>query len=97
MLLGCGARARCLPHRGRRLSGREQYQSRGHREASVTALHPIEIYQNAQVQLRQTLAQNGSTRTGPFHGLHQNPVHAEGPPHYETKAEIEPTALLQAG
>ena len=39
----------------------------------------------------QTLAQSGSTKTGPFHGLHLHPVHEEGPPHYGAKAEIEHT------
>jgi hypothetical protein len=45
----------------------------------------------------QTLARRGSTKTGPFHGLHLHPVHAVNPPHYEEKAEIERTALLQVG
>ena len=45
----------------------------------------------------QTLAQSGSTKTGPFHGLHLHPVHAVNPPHYGAKAEIERTALLQVG
>jgi len=35
----------------------------------------------------QTLARCGSTKTGSFHGLHPHPVHEEGPPHYEEKAE----------
>ena len=45
----------------------------------------------------QTLAQSGFTRTGPFHDLRQRPVHEEGPQHYEEKAEIEHTSLLQVG
>ena len=45
----------------------------------------------------QTLAQSGSTKTGPFHDLHQRLVHEVGPPHYEEKAEIERTSLLQVG
>ena len=45
----------------------------------------------------QTLARSGSTKTGPFHGLHLHPVHEEGPPHYGAKAEIERTSLLQVG
>ena len=36
----------------------------------------------------QTLAQSGSTKTGPFHDLHQRLVHEVGPPHYEEKAAI---------
>ena len=47
--------------------------------------------------LRQTLARSGSTKTGPFHGLHLHPVHEEGPPHYGAKAETERTSLLQVG
>ena len=47
--------------------------------------------------LRQTLARSGSTKTGPFHGSHRYPVHAVNPPHYEAKAEIERTSLLQVG
>ena len=47
--------------------------------------------------LAQTLARSGSTKTGSFHGLHLHPVHEEGPPHYEEKAEIERTSLLQVG
>jgi len=50
---------------------------------------------NTSELLRQTLAQNGSTKTGPFHGLHLHPVHEEGPPHYGAKAEIKRTSLLQ--
>ena len=45
----------------------------------------------------QTLARSGSTKTESFHGLHLHPVHEEGPPHYEEKAEIERTSLLQVG
>ena len=45
----------------------------------------------------QTLAQSGSTKTGPFHDLHQRLVHEVGPPHYEEKAEIERTSLRQVG
>ena len=45
----------------------------------------------------QTLAQSGSTKTGPFHDLHQRLVHEVGPPHYEEKAGNEHTALLQVG
>ena len=47
--------------------------------------------------LTQTLARSGSTRTGSFHDLRQRPVHEEGPLHYEEKAEIERTSLLQVG
>ena len=50
---------------------------------------------NTSELLRQTLAQSGSTKTGPFHGLHLHPVHEEGPPHYGAKAEIKRTSLLQ--
>ena len=59
--------------------------------------HTLCALDNTSELLRQTLARSGSTKTGPFHGLHLHPVHEEGPPHYETKAEIESTALLQAG
>ena len=45
----------------------------------------------------QTLARSGSTRTGSFHDLRQRPAHAVNPPHYEEKAEIERTSLLQVG
>ena len=47
--------------------------------------------------LMQTLARSGSTKTGPFHGLHLRPVHEEGPPHYGVKAGNERTSLLQVG
>jgi hypothetical protein len=49
------------------------------------------------LELSQTSARSGSTKTGPFHDLRQRPVHEEGPPHYEEKAEIERTSLLQVG
>ena len=45
----------------------------------------------------QTLARSGSTKTEPFHGLRQRPVHEEGPQHYGAKAENEHTSLLQVG
>ena len=45
--------------------------------------------------LMQTLARSGSTKTGPFHGLRQHPVHAVNPLDYGAKAEIERTSLLQ--
>ncbi len=45
----------------------------------------------------KSMARSGSTKTGPFHGLHLHPVHEEGPPHYGAKAEIERTSLLQVG
>ena len=45
----------------------------------------------------QTLAQSGSTKTGPFHDLRQRPVHEEGPLHYEEKAGTEHKALRQVG
>ena len=35
--------------------------------------------------------------TAPLHDLRQRTVHEEGPPHYEEKAEIERTSLLQVG
>jgi hypothetical protein len=41
------------------------------------------------------LARSGSTKTGPFHGLHLHPVHEEDPPHYEEKEANERTSLLQ--
>ncbi|MDE0994815.1 MAG: hypothetical protein OSA23_16885 [Rhodospirillales bacterium] len=44
--------------------------------------------------MTRTLVRSGSTKTGPFHGLHQRISHAADPPHYEAKAEIEHTALL---
>ena len=47
--------------------------------------------------LTQTLARSGSTKTGPFHGLHLHPVHEEGPLHYGAKAGNAHTALLQVG
>ena len=47
--------------------------------------------------LMQTLARSGSTKTGPFHGLHLNPVHEEDPPHYGAKAGNERTSLLPIG
>jgi hypothetical protein len=59
--------------------------------------HTLYAINNTFELLTQTLAQNGSTKTGPFHGLHLHPVHEEGPPHYGAKAEIERTALLQVG
>ena len=59
--------------------------------------HTLSACDNTFELLTQTLAQNGSTKTGPFHGLHLHPVHEEGPPHYGAKAEIERTALLQVG
>jgi len=43
----------------------------------------------------QTLARSGSTKTGSFHGSRRYPAHAVNPPHYEEKAEIERTSLLQ--
>ena len=45
----------------------------------------------------KSMARSGSTKTGPFHDLRQRPVHEEGPQHYEEKAEIEHTSLLQVG
>ena len=48
----------------------------------------------AEYGVTRTLVRSGSTKTGPFHGLHQRLAHAEDPPHYEAKAEIEHTALL---
>ena len=48
----------------------------------------------AEYGLTRTLVRSGSTKTGLFHGLHQRLAHAADPPHYETKAEIEHTALL---
>jgi hypothetical protein len=57
----------------------------------------IEGYAVGEGGVTQTLAQSGSTKTGPFHGLHLHPVHEEGPPHYGAKAEIEHTSLLQVG
>ena len=45
----------------------------------------------------QTLAQSGSTKTGPFHDLRQRLPHAVNLRHYEPKAAIEHTALLQVG
>jgi len=59
--------------------------------------HTLCALDNTSELLRQTLAQSGSTRTGPSHGSRQHPAHEEGPPHYEEKAEIEHTALLQVG
>ncbi len=59
--------------------------------------HTLCACDNTFELLTQTLAQNGSTKTGPFHGLHLHPVHEEGPPHYGAKAEIERTSLLQVG
>ena len=47
---------------------------------------------NTSELLRQTLAQSGSTRTGPLHDLRQRLAHEEGPPHYEEKAGNEHTA-----
>ena len=55
------------------------------------------LLSDSALELSQTLARSGSTKTGPFHGLRQRPVHEEGPLHYEKKAEIEHTALLQVG
>ena len=46
--------------------------------------HTLYASDNRSELLRQTLARNGSTKTGPFHGLRQHPVHDEGPPHYES-------------
>ena len=45
----------------------------------------------------QTLAQSGSTKTVQFRDKYLFHVHEEGPPHYEEKAEIERTSLLQVG
>ena len=59
--------------------------------------HTLCALDNTSELLRQTLAQNGSTKTGPFHGLHLHPVHEEGPPHYGAKAGNGHTALLQVG
>ena len=59
--------------------------------------HTLCALDNTFELLRQTLARSGSTKTGPFHGLHLHPVHEEGPPHYGAKAEIERTSLLQVG
>jgi len=44
----------------------------------------------------QTLARSGSTRTGPFHDLHQCPAHEESLLHYEAKVGTKHTALQQA-
>jgi hypothetical protein len=55
------------------------------------------LLSDSALELSQTLARSGSTKTGPFHGLHLHPVHAVNPPHYEEKAEIEHTSLLQVG
>jgi len=52
------------------------------------------LYDSA-LELSQTLAQSGFTRTGPFHDLRQRPIRAAGPSHYGAKAENEHTALLQ--
>jgi hypothetical protein len=55
----------------------------------------IEGYAVGEGGVTQTLARSGFTKTGPFHGLYLPPVHAVNPPHYEEKAEIEHTSLLQ--
>ena len=55
------------------------------------------LLSDSALELSQTLARSGSTKTGPFHGLYLHPVHEEGPPHYGAKAENEHTALLQVG
>ena len=49
------------------------------------------------LELSQTLARSGSTRTGLFHGLRQRHAHEEGLPHYEAISKIERTSLLQVG
>ena len=64
-------------------------------ELSSPYRHTLYACDNTFELLTQTLAQNGSTKTGPFHGLHLHPVHEEGPPHYGAKAEIKRTSLLQ--
>ena len=48
--------------------------------------HTLCACDNTFELLTQTLARSGSTKIGPFHGLHQRLVHAAGPPHYEAKA-----------
>ena len=55
------------------------------------------LLSDSALELSQTLARSGSTKTGPFYDLRQRPVHEEGPLHYEEKAEIEHTAFLQVG
>ena len=59
--------------------------------------HTLCALDNTFELLRQTLARSGSTKTGPFHGLHLHPVHAVNPPHYGAKAENKHKALLQVG
>ena len=46
---------------------------------------------------REAFIFGSSTKTEPFHDLRQRLAHEEGPPHYEEKAEIERTSLLQVG
>jgi len=48
---------------------------------SLSTVHPL---QKVSCYLHRT-----------FYDLRQRSVHEEGPPHYEEKAEIEHTALLQ--
>ena len=55
------------------------------------------LWSDSALELSQTLARSGSTRTGSFHALHLHLAHEEGPPHYAAKAEIERTSLLQDG
>jgi len=46
---------------------------------------------------REAFIFGNSTKTEPLHDLRQRLAHEEGPPHYEEKAEIERTSLLQVG
>ena len=46
---------------------------------------------------REAFIFGNSTKTEPFHDLRQRTVHAVNPLHYEEKAEIERTSLLQVG
>ena len=46
---------------------------------------------------REAFIFGNSTKTEPFHDLRQRTVHAVNPLHYEEKAEIERTSLLQDG
>ena len=55
------------------------------------------LLSDSALELSQTLARSGSTKTGPFHDLSRYPAHEEGPQHYGAKAEIKRTALLQVG
>ena len=46
---------------------------------------------------REAFIFGNSTKTGSLYDLRRYPAHEEGPPHYEEKAEIERTSLLQVG